>query len=375
MKIVFWASLAAIVYPYVIYPLLLAAINRLSGRTEHRGDATHQPSVTILMPVHNEAARVGGKIRNLLQLDYPGELLQVVAIADGCTDDSAQRLRDAGGDAVSVIELGDWSGKAAALNAGLAVARGDIIVFTDVGIQLEPGSLRRLVEHFSDPAIGCVSGEDYIAGSESEGLYGRIELLLRREEAKLHSIAGASGCFYAQRRGLCRPFVPGLAPDFLSVLVTARAGFRSIAEPRARGSMTSTSSQKAEFVRKARTFLRGISALMAHAGLLNPFRHPRMSFILWSHKMLRWLAPIAMCLCLAASWRLRSVPLYGVAFYAQLLAYALAASGLAWPALARRVAPLRFAAFFLVVNVAALNALLWWAMGKRIETWQPTRRP
>lgn len=375
MTFVFWASLLAIVYPYVVYPLLLASINRLRGAADHRGAAGHQPSITLLMPVHNEAARVGEKIRNLLQLDYPRDLLQVVAIADGCSDDSVQRLREAGGDAVAIIELPRWSGKAAALNAGLAVARGEIIVFTDVGIQLEPGSLRCLVEHFSDAQVGCVSGEDYIAGSGSEGLYGRVELLLRREEAKLHSIAGASGCFYAQRRSLCRPFEPGLAPDFLSVLVTAKAGFRSIAEPRARGSMTSTSSQKAEFVRKARTFLRGISALMVHAGLLNPFRHPRMSFILWSHKMLRWLAPVAMCLCLVASWRLRALPLYALAFYAQLAAYALAAAGLAWPGLAGRIAPLRIAAFFLVVNVAALKALVWWLAGKRIETWQPTRRP
>jgi hypothetical protein len=76
-----------------------------------------------------------------------------------------------------------------------------------------------------------------------------------------------------------------------------------------------------------------------------------------------------------ASWRLHALPLYALAFYAQLAAYALAASGLAWPGLAHRFAPLRIAAFFLVVNVAALNALLWWLMGKRIETWQPTRRP
>jgi cellulose synthase/poly-beta-1,6-N-acetylglucosamine synthase-like glycosyltransferase len=375
MKVIFWASLAAIAYPYAIYPLLLVAVNRLRGHGDHRGDPGHQPSVTVLMPVHNEAARVGGKIRNLLQLAYPSGRLQIVAIADGCTDDSVQQLREAGGDAVSVIELPAWSGKAAALNAGLAVAQGEIIVFTDVGIQLEPDSLRSLLEHFSDTGIGCVSGEDHIAGSGSEGMYGRLELLLRREEARLHSIAGASGCFYAQRRELCRPFVAGMAPDFLSVLVTAEAGLRSIAEPRARGSMTSTASQKAEFTRKARTFLRGITALMGHAGLLNPVRYPRMSFILWSHKMLRWLAPVAMCLCLVASWRLRAMPFYALAFQLQLAAYALAALGLVWPGLAQRFAPLRIAAFFLAVNAAALKALWWWSMGKRIEVWEPTRRP
>jgi cellulose synthase/poly-beta-1,6-N-acetylglucosamine synthase-like glycosyltransferase len=314
-------------------------------------------------------------VENLLSLDYPPGKIQIVAIADGCSDDSVVRLRESGGDRLQIVQLDQWSGKAAALNAGLAQAHGDIIVFTDVGIVLERESLRHLVAHFADQQVGCVSGEDYIAGSDSEGLYGRLELLLRREEARLHSIAGASGCFYAQRRTLCRPFVAGMAPDFLSVLVTAKAGYRSIAEPRARGSMTSTSSQKAEFNRKVRTFLRGITALMGNAGLLNPLRHPRMSFILWSHKALRWLAPVAMGLCLLASWNLRAMPLYAAAFALQLMAYCAALAGLAWPALARRISLLRIAGFFLIVNVAALKAIYWWLSGRRIEVWEPTRRP
>ncbi len=81
---------------------------------------------------------------------------------------------------------------------------GEIVVFTDAGILLDHGALASLVGHFNDPSVGCVSGEDYVEGGGSEGLYGRLELLLRREEARLHSIAGASGCFYGMRRSLCR---------------------------------------------------------------------------------------------------------------------------------------------------------------------------
>lgn len=375
MKVLFWVSLVAIAYPYAIYPILLVAINRLFRNRSAAASMGHEPSVTILMPVHNEARRLARKIQNLLSLDYPAEKIQIIAIADGCTDDSVQQLHAAGAGRVEVLQLARWSGKAAALNAGVAGARGEIVVFTDVGIELEPQSLRWLVSHFRDPEVGCVSGEDHIAGADSEGLYGKLELLLRREEARLHSIAGASGCFYAQRRSLCRPFLAGMAPDFLSVLVTARSGYRSLAEPRARGSMTSTSSQKAEFQRKVRTFLRGITALMGNAVLLNPFAHPRMSFILWSHKALRWLGPVAMLLCLAASIALREQPFYGLALWCQGIAYAAAVAGWVLPDLARRVSLVRLAGFFLLVNVAALQAAALWAIGRRIETWEPTRRP
>ena len=171
------------------------------------------------------------------------------------------------------------------------------------------------------------------------------------------------------------PFVAGMAPDFLSVLVTARAGSRSIAEPNARGAMTSTSSQKAEFTRKSRPFLRGITALMGNVALLNPFTHPRMSFILWSHKALRWLAPVTMVTCLVSSLMLRHEAFYAFALAAQVAAYLFAAVGLAWPLIGRRVAILRLAGFFLAVNLAALKAIAWWVAGKRIETWEPTRRP
>ncbi|MBC8025547.1 MAG: glycosyltransferase [Steroidobacteraceae bacterium] len=355
---------------------MLVGFNRLLGRKPHVADPAFEPTVTVILPVHNEARRIEEKVRNLLALDYPHGKLQVLVIGDACTDDSLERARAAGGGLVDTIPLATRAGKAAGLNAGLERATGEIVVFTDAGIILEPQSLRRLVAHFADPAIACVSGEDYIEGSgDSEGFYGRLELLFRREEARLHSIAGASGCFYAQRRDTCRRFIAGMAPDFLSVLVTVTGGHRALAEPAARGSMTAASSQRAEFTRKVRTFLRGITALFGNAHLLNPFRYPAFSFILWSHKLMRWLAPLPMAGALVTSWLSREHTFYLVAFIAQVICYAFALAGLLWPALAARVSLVRLTAFFVLVNAAAFKALLLWMSGTRLEVWEPTRRP
>ena len=375
MHILFWTSLALLAYPYVIYPALLVAFNRLIGRRPHAADAAFTPAVTVILPVHNEARRIEAKIANLLQLDYPHSKMQVLVIGDACTDDTLERAQRRGSGVVETIALTERAGKAAGLNAGLARATGELLVFTDAAIMLERQSLRALVGHFSDPAIACVSGEDYIEGAETEGLYGRLELLLRREEAQLHSIAGASGCFYAQRRDCCPPFKPGMAPDFLSVLVAVTAGKRALAEPLARGSMTATSNQRAEFDRKVRTFLRGITALLGNAHLLNPLRYPAFGFILWSHKLMRWLAPLPMIGCLVAAAALADEPLYLAAFIAQLAAYGAAIAGLLAPALAARVGLVRLAAFFLLVNLAALLAFAQWFAGRRVEVWTPTRRP
>ena len=375
METLFWLSLLAVAYPYAIYPALLVAWNRLARRRLPQPDAACQPTVSVILPVHNESRRIEAKIANLLELDYPRDRLQLIVVGDGCTDDTLERAAGAGGAQLVTHPLPARAGKAAALNAGLEHATGEIVVFTDAGILLDKGALASLVGHFNSPSVGCVSGEDYVEGGGSEGLYGRLELLLRREEARLHSIAGASGCFYGMRRSLCRPFRPGMAPDFLSVLDTVRSGHRAMCEPAARGSMTATVSQRAEFSRKSRTFLRGLTALFGNAALLNPLRYPAFAFILWSHKLMRWLGPISLALCLVSSFVLRAEPLYAAMFYGQLAFYVMALGALVWPKTIGRIAIARLSAFFLLVNAAAGRALVMWLAGVRQELWEPTRRP
>jgi cellulose synthase/poly-beta-1,6-N-acetylglucosamine synthase-like glycosyltransferase len=372
---IFWFCVLVVVYPYAIYPLLLIAVNRLGRRLLPVPAKASQPTLSVICPVYNEAKAIEKKIRNLLSLDYPRESLQIVVVGDGCTDQTLEIADRVGRPArVEVVALPRRSGKAAALNAGLERATGDVVVFTDVAIQLETGALRALSGHFGNPAVGCVSGEDWVEGGGNEGLYGRFELMLRREEAKLHSIAGASGCLYAMRRRLCRPFPPGMAPDFLSVLEAVRAGYRALCEPAARGTMTASASQGAEFNRKTRTFLRGLTALFGNVDLMNPIRYPAFGFILVSHKLLRWLAPIALAGCLAAAVILREEPVYRAALYLQLSLYVLAATGLMLPRIASHSAIVRVCAFFALVNTAALCALAQWMAGVRREVWQPTKR-
>lgn len=372
---IFWFCLLAVAYPYAMYPLLLIATNRLAQRVRPASDPAFLPTLTVICPVHNEAAAIEGKVRNLLSLDYPRELLQICIVGDGCTDDTLAIADRAGRSGpVQVIALPGRAGKAAALNAGLAAAKGEILVFTDVAIRTEPGALRALCGHFADRKVGCVSGEDWVEGGGTEGLYGRLELLLRREESRLHSIAGASGCLYAVRRQSCRTFAPGMAPDFLSVLEAVRSGYRALCEPEARGTMAAARTQGTEFVRKRRTYLRGITALAANLSLLNPIRYPAFSFILFSHKLMRWMAPVALAGCLVTAILLRDLPFYEVAFYLQLLLYLLALSGLALPRLTEHSLIIRVCAFFLLVNAAAACALFLWMAGVRQEVWRPTRR-
>ncbi|MEP7118001.1 MAG: glycosyltransferase family 2 protein [Acidobacteriota bacterium] len=375
VELVFWLSLAGVFYPYFGYPLLLWVLRAVvPARTIAAAADADLPSVTLIIPVHNEQARVGDKLTNTAALRYPQDRLQILLVSDGSTDRTVDIIRERPLPGAALIELPGRSGKAAALNAGLARASHEILVFTDTSIQLGAEALEQIVRQFADPAIGCVSGEDPIVGGGGEALYGRYELTLRRLESSVHSIVGASGSFYAQRRHLCQPFVEGMAPDFLSVLRTVEQGFRAVSEPLAVGTMTSVKDPRQEFERKVRTVLRGMTTLFGYGHLLNPLRTGIFAFELWSHKVMRWLAPLFMLGALGSALALVAHPFYAVALAAQLLLYVAALAAFRhWAGLQASLLG-KVALYFTSVNLAILAG--WWRYGRgvRQEIWTPSNR-
>ncbi len=330
--------------------------------------------MSIIIPVHNEARRLEQKIANTKALDYPADRLELLLVSDGSTDDTAALIQTQLGLGPSLIELPVRRGKAAALNAGLSRASGAIVVFTDASIMLEAGALRAIVQPFADRRVGCVSGEDRIAQADGEGLYGRYELLLRRLESNVHSIVGASGAFYAQRRDLCAPFTEGMAPDFLSVLRTVQKGYRALSEPSAVGAMSSVKDPKQEFDRKVRTLLRGMTTLFAHTSLLNPFRYGLFAFALWSHKVLRWTAPLFLLAALLAPLAQLDRPLFAGALVVEVGFYSIAAAMCLGLGNLERTALGRVAFYFTSANAAILVAWYRYITGVRQELWTPSHR-
>ncbi len=369
----FWIAAVGVFYPYAGYPLLLLLVRRLVS-TSARVAMSGLPTISMIVPVHNEASRLERKIANTLALDYPADRLEIIVVSDGSTDDTAALVRAKGNPRLTLIELPERRGKAAALNAGLARATGDIVVFTDASIALAGDSIRSIVRPFADPRVGCVSGEDRIADTGGEGLYGRYELYLRRLESNVHSIVGASGSFYAQRRTLCSQFSEGMAPDFLSVLRTVQQGYRAISEPGAVGEMSSVKDPRQEFERKVRTLLRGMTALFAYTSLLNPFRYGFFAFALWSHKILRWTVPFFLVAALLAPVVLLDRPFFALVFGAQVVFYATAVIAIAEWGNLHRTLPGRIALYFSSVNAAILAAWYRYSLGVRQEVWTPSHR-
>lgn len=375
MEIMFWLALLGAIYAYFGFPLLLAVIAKLHPKKLHAEANASLPSVSILIPAHNEEAVIEGKLANTVALDYPKDKVEILVISDGSNDRTDDIVKQFKTDiAIKFFRVEQRKGKANALNVGLQNLDGDVVVFSDSSIMLEKKALKAITKAFADPLVGCVSGEDHIPGGGGEGLYGRYELYLRNLESQVDSIVGASGSFYAQRRHLCEPFIEGLAPDFLSVLNTVEKGYRAISEPDARGEMSAVSDTGAEFRRKVRTLLRGMTTMWVKRRLLSPANNVTFSFILFSHKLMRWLVPIFLLFVLFTNIYLLKSNIYLGIFVLQIMFYSLAL--LAWikvGGIEQKVFG-RVPLYFTIVNIAIFRAWLLFARGVRQEIWEPSKR-
>jgi glycosyltransferase involved in cell wall biosynthesis len=200
MRWIFWGSAAFLAYTYLGYAGWLWLRSRYRRRPVHAAEYT--PSVSIVMVVRNEAAVLERKLKNLLELDYPQESSEIVVISDGSTDATNQILAYYSADRrVRVILNPESRGKAAGLNDAIAIARGEIVVFTDARQKTEASAVRLLARNFADSAVGCASGELMLGDPDSGevvrgvGLYWRIEKYIREMESASGSVV--------HRRALC----------------------------------------------------------------------------------------------------------------------------------------------------------------------------
>ncbi|GAP53130.1 glycosyltransferase [Streptomyces azureus] len=120
--------------------------------------------VTVLVPAYNEEAGIGSTLRSLL--DSTHRELQVIVIDDGSSDRTADIAGNMGDARVEVFRQPN-SGKAAALNTGLAHARYDIVVMVDADTVFEPDAIERIVQPLAHPAVGAVSGNTKVGNRRS----------------------------------------------------------------------------------------------------------------------------------------------------------------------------------------------------------------
>jgi poly-beta-1,6-N-acetyl-D-glucosamine synthase len=367
MKSVFWVSAFLIAFTYAGYPICAYLRARSWPLPIRRGNIF--PSISIILAARNEERNLPLKLANLASLVYPEELVEIVVVSDGSTDETNRILSTWEATNRHAVILPEHVGKAAALNEGMNQSHGEIVVFTDVRQRISPNALKNLVMPFADPSIGCVSGELMLAkdsarsSSDGVGLYWRLEKNIRLWEAQAGSTIGATGALYAVRKSLLSSIPMGTILDDVYIpLQIARLGYRVIFEPQAVAWDDLRPNAKQEFQRKLRTLFGNYQLLQIAPWVLGSSNPLRLQFV--CHKLLRLLAPFALLgVFLSSIWVNNGI--YEFAFVLQVFFYALACLSVfqAKLGIVTRLSNISLA--FIVLNTAAAVAFIYFITGKK----------
>lgn len=300
----FWASLGALAWTHAGYPAAVALAARLRPRPVRKDEGT--PSVSLIVAAHDEEAVIERRLENLLALDYPPELVEIVVASDASGDATDAIVERVGATQPRVRLLRcPRGGKVAAQDRAVRETSGEILAFSDANATWEPDALRRLVANFGDPEVAYVCGRLRLRkaeGSNREGAYWRYEVWLRAQESLVRSVSGGYGSIYAVRRSDYIEVDPRFGHDLALPYRLVQRGRRAVYEPAALADEKPSRDLEDEYRRKVRMF--------EHCWLITlrggMFRRLPADYLvaMVSHRLLRYGTGIAHVLLLASTLRL-----------------------------------------------------------------------
>jgi cellulose synthase/poly-beta-1,6-N-acetylglucosamine synthase-like glycosyltransferase len=370
MIYLFWISAALLGYTFLGYQFVIRALTGCRRRPDAAA-CCHPERAAVLIVAHNEESRIRARVENLRAA---GLDLDIAVCSDGSTDGTATLARCAG---ARVFEFPNRRGKAACLSEVIPLLDAGIIVLADARQRFTAQTIPHLARHFTDPAIGAVSGILRIgrAGTSAGAgvnFYWKMETAIRKCESDFDSCVGCTGAVYAIRRALFRPIAPDtILDDVVIPMQIALTGHRVIYDSEAEAFDPQPLDPGAEALRKARTLAGNFQMLLRHPAWLLPWRN-RLAFQLISHKYLRLAGPLLLLCALGSSAWLWRMPLYRACLGAQILLYLLAAVGLALPRLRPRL--FSIPAGFVFLNFMTLRGLARFFLGPRGGAWNNTLR-
>jgi biofilm PGA synthesis N-glycosyltransferase PgaC len=367
----YWLSVAWIAYVWTGYPLALAAVS-LVRRFRPASSDHYLPTVSVLIAARNEQKDIGWKLRQTLAWDYPQHKLEVLVGSDASTDATDDQIRAVYDSRLIFVRNPERAGKNITLNRLARLASGDLLFFTDANTHISTVCLRKMVRHFADARVGCVTGtESNVDGPEASAMtagsnaYLGYESLVNSLESRFGSVLVCDGSIYCLRRSLFNNLDPELANDLEHPIRAGSADYAVLFEPEARSFEHCSSSPREEFGRRRRIAAQGALGMWRLKSQLRGLR-------LWqfiSRKFLRWLTIIPFLVALIASFRLWYDHVYLTLFAAQFAFCAVAATGIWLRGNSKTAALLRLPFVFLLAHVAVFVGVVDACRRKTFATW------
>ncbi len=390
LKVIFWICLAIVVYTYVGYGVLLyllLCLKRLLCKPQKEPVLPNDdqlPDVTLMICAYNEEDIIGEKMENIRQIDYPADKFCIMWVTDGSNDRSNELLKEY--PEVTLVYSPERRGKAAAMQHGLRENKAEYVVFTDANTMLNANAIREIIRQFMKPNVSCVSGEKRVVArvngqvaAEGEGLYWKYESTLKRWDSELYSAMGAAGELFAVRMSHYREAPSNaLLDDFMMSMLIVRDGHRIAYTSEAYAMEYGSADMHEESKRKRRIAAGGLQSIWWLRSLMNPFRHPMVSFLFVSHRVLRWsITPFALVALIPLNIALvlmNAGTVYTVIGILQALFYAATLAGWLQARAGRKSKLFYIPYYFMFMNVNVFRGINYLSTHHQSGTWEKAKR-
>jgi cellulose synthase/poly-beta-1,6-N-acetylglucosamine synthase-like glycosyltransferase len=380
IKIAFFSCCFMVVYPYLVYPLLLKILSFVRHLKVLTNDDI--PRVTLIISAFNEEEVIAKKIENTLALDYPKENVQIFVVSDNSTDRTDEIVKRYESQGVILLSQPVRKGKTAGLNVAVKKAWGKILVFSDADSMYETNALKIIAGTLAgDKSIGLVTGStNYI--SEGQGkmvvttsIYARLERFIKKHESLVGSCVGADGAIFGMRKSLYEPLHDDDINDLVLPLKVIKRGRRVVLLEQLMCTEAPAVDESGEFRRQARITNRTLRALFRNAELMNIIKYPLFSFEIVSHKLLKLSAPFFILSLLPLNiLLLNQGGIYYAMLFAQIACYGLCLIGLWRDPGGKKQAIFGFIFHFIMVNVSILVGWSKFLSGQKSVMWNPQKQ-
>ncbi len=380
MKYLLLFSLSILVYIYFVYPIAIYIISlfyKKKGKSKSIDSSNVKYSYCLVVPAYNEESIIEDKIRSILSIEYDPELMSIILVSDGSSDNTVSIMKKYENDKrVLVLDENDRKGKTNIINKSMLKNKRDITLFSDANVMLDKNIINELNQCFNEEDIGTVCGQlSYIDAetgvAKSGGLYWQYEEFIKESESNTGSLMGADGSIFAIRTNLYRELPLYVLDDFSTSMGTIFQGFRLVFSKRVKAYERVPEVASEEFSRKVRIANRSINTTLflknelVRMNVFNLFK-----FI--SHKVLRWFSGLFMILVLFSSLTLISTELGRGILVLQLLFYSCAVIGKFFSGSKSSfigVKIVNICYFFVMVNIGTLLGVMKALLGTKVSTW------
>ena len=299
-----------ILHTYVFYPLFMILIYRNSNHNHLLFYSDDElPSIAILIAAHNEEKVIEKKILSVFNTNYPSSKLKIFIGSDASTDRTDEIISNLTNtySNIEFIKFKGRVGKISIINHLQSLCDESVLILSDANVIFKQNTIFELVKYFKESNVGLVSANIIKESSNNDGIsyqekkYLNFENKIKASESyAFNFIMGAEGGCYAIRNNLFSKVPSNFIVDdfFITMQVLERKNY-ALLNNLAICIEDVTTDISSEYRRKVRISSGNFQNLFFFKHLL--FDFSSICFAFWSHKVLRWLTPFFIFICLFSS--------------------------------------------------------------------------